>query len=709
MDSQLHLVATHTESDEGRPCAKLFGSFRLSGADGQTIGLPNRRARAILGLLCTDPDQPLERDQLCGLLWPGRFQAHAKASLRQCLFELGKQLQPLGADILIVTRQSVAISPGAIATDLGDLEEALRCRAAVAAARILGAIETAPLLERMEFGEAFAALLDRRRQSVEQRLIAATQEALVDLQATADLNGHRLLADAWRMRDPGFEPGAGGAARHAEARLAVLPFRLLGPTEGRDYFGDGMAEELITALGKIPELQVAGRTSSFHFRDSDRAPTEIAEALRVSHLLEGSVLCAGEELRIHVHLIDGSSGFELWAQRYDGTMSGLFELQDAVAEAVTAAIGNALGITLVPPKVAGMTYSKQAYDLFLQGRAICARIIGDGVLDKGIDLLQQAVTIDPDFAECWIALAEAHQLVAVYTQCPDRPAAIRRMADCAHHAIALAPGLGYPHSLLGIERWTNGDVVGALDLAFRAQRLEPGNPAVTMRLAVFLVYCGLINRAEPYMLAAIDQDPIDPRKYAPLWALHMARGELHAARTAAQRVVDLGLPSVYLALTNAALGEHDLAVEQYQLTKHLVNRMILPPISTGTMTAEAMDAYWLIAAKGICSGNEADRIAYMQLLDFLYATLPDKGDLAIAGPAIMTGHADLAFKVLGEHGSAANMLTFIELWTPFSPVCHIWQHPEFIPFAQRIGMAAAWDNYGWPDLLPRPDNSPAPN
>jgi hypothetical protein len=225
-----------------------------------------------------------------------------------------------------------------------------------------------------------------------------------------------------------------------------------------------------------------------------------------------------------------------------------------------------------------------------------------------------------------------------------------------------------------------------------------------MRVASFLLYCGRTSDAVPYVEAAIDKDPIDPRKYALLWSVHFCRGELDDALKAGQRTVDLGWPSLYLAVTSAALGRHDLAIEQYQQTKRLVNTMILPPVSSGTMTDEAMDAYWLMASKGVCSGDEADRQTYFQVLDVMYAMLHDKADLAITGPAIFTGHAEMVFKSFGHHLTPANILSFVALWADIEPMRQIWQHPEFIPFAQRIGMAEAWDKYGWPDLLPRPTN-----
>jgi hypothetical protein len=171
-------------------------------------------------------------------------------------------------------------------------------------------------------------------------------------------------------------------------------------------------------------------------------------------------------------------------------------------------------------------------------------------------------------------------------------------------------------------------------------------------------------------------------------------------------MVDLGWPSVHLAVATAAMGQHEPAIEQYRLTQRLVNTMILPPAGTEATSTEAMDAYWLIAAKGVCSGVEADRLMYWQVLEMMFATLHDPADQAIVAPAIFTGNAELVFRAYDRQITPANLLSLITLWADVDPIRRIREHPEFIPFAQRIGMAAAWDKYGWPDLLPPPDNLP---
>lgn len=684
--------------------ASLFGSFQFRRADGGEIVTANRRARVILAMLCAQAGRPIDRDILSKLLWPGRFEAHAKASLRQCLLDLGKLLAPLGADILDVTRSTVALNPGLIDTDLAELESALARGDDVKATELLHAIGTQSVLDHMDFGDAFGSWLAQCRSDTQKRLAVAVEQRLAALVEARDIDAHAGLLAAWSARNPSASISAVPIPSDGKRRIAVLPFHAVGTSDGADYFADGIVEELITTLGHVPQLVVAGRTSSFHFRNSSLEAPQIAGQLRVSHLIEGAVQKQGDHVRIHVHIINGEDGFEICSQRYDGLLDELFTLQETVAHSVTAALADALGIFIQPPFVRGMTPSKSAYDLYLQGRSLCTRLFGDGVLDKAVELLDQAVAIDPNFAQAWVALAEAHQMIATYTPCLDRPAASARMAECARRAITLMPDLGYPHSLLGVHQWTQNDIVGALDLAHKGYDLEPHNPAVAMRLGSFLLYCGRTREGMKYVEEAIDRDPVDGRKLGLRSVGNFNQGRIEQGIEAGHRMVDLGFPSMWLAVAVAAAGEHEQAVEHYQNTRALMNKVMFPPAGSEPMPPEVMDAFWLVAAKGVCSGEEADRTQYCLVLEMLYASLHDHSDPSIVLPAIFMGYAEMLFKTVGERITPANTLCLQSIWADVDPIRQIWQHPEFIPFAQRIGMAAAWDKYGWPDLLPPPSN-----
>ena len=696
-------LAGQGEGESAR-CARahLFGPFQLIAPDGTEIIISIRRARALLAMLCLAPDEPIDRDHLSKLLWPGRFEAQARASLRQCLLDLGKLLAASRCDLLEVSRSRISLNASAIQSDLNELEEALAGGRWMQATASILAIGGRQILEQLNFGKAFGGWLAERRQSIEQRLQTNVSDTLDKLKSSGNRADHDKLLDAWMTRHPTSSRVIMSDLQSGRTRLAVLPFASLDSEDDQGFFADGIVDELITTLGQVPELLVAGRTSSFKFKATDLSLPEIADLLHVSHLLEGSVHRRNADVRMNVRLIDGQTGFESWSYSYNGTEDDIFSAREKVARTITRELGAALKLEIAEPDVRRMTDNKEAYGLYLQGRALTRRAIGDGVLDTAIKLLEQALTLEPEFAECWTALAEAHVYTAVYTPCLDKLGEAQRMADCAKKAIELSPKQGHAYAMLGLYEWTRNNAVGALDLAFKAYRLEPENPAVVIRLGSFLLYCGRTAEALPYIEAAVDQDPVDGRSYGMLCVAHLNLGHIDRAIKAGQRMADLGQPSLHLAAATAASGDHDLAVEQYQKTRLLMNSVIFPPAGAAPMTPEAMDAYWLFAARGIHSGREEDRQQYCQMLEMLHATFPDPYDPTIVWPAIWMGYAPMVFKTLGKQITPPNMVGLRSLWADIEPIRQTRMHPDFMDFAKRIGLVAAWEKYGWPDLLPDP-------
>ncbi len=703
MTDGVGLVDSSTAAVTGKVRVTLFGEFRLHAPDGRPVALANRRARALLAMLCADPGEPMARDTLAKLLWPGRFDAQAKASLRQCLLDLGKVLEAHGCPILAIARDRIGLQPHSVHSDLGELEAALLVGDVALVTALLASIGTHVLLDIQPSGAPLESWVTRQRGAVEHRLGIAIADAVDRLQRAGNSATATKLLDAWAVRSAPLQLRTAAPATGGKARVAVLPFQSFGSGES-DYFVDGMADELISTLGQVPQLLVAGRTSSFHFRDSQQSLPQIAAALGVSHLIEGSVQRQGERVRIHVHLIAGETGFEIWGQRFDGTLDDVFALQESLAQAVTAAIGSALGVAMQPPLVHGVTHSKAAYDLYLQGKALSYKMFGDGALDTAVRLLEMALALDPDFAAAWLLKGEVHQLIAIYTACLDRPAQSALMAASVERALAINPNLGQAYALLGFHQMVNNDFVGGLDLAFKGYRLEPTNPQVAMRLGSYLLFCGRTADGLRYIEEALAQDPVDGRKFMLRGTARFNQGDIDAAIADHQRSVDLGFASIYLAVATAAKGQHDRAVDQYMQTRLLLNKSIFPPAGTAPMTQEVMDAYWLVAAKGVCSGVPEDRETYCRTLEFLHMTMYDKGDLSIAIPAVFMGHFPMVLRTLGENLSAPNITALIAIWAEIDPIRRIWQDDEFIPFAQRIGLAAAWDKYGWPDILPMPTN-----
>ena len=488
-------------------------------------------------------------------------------------------------------------------------------------------------------------------------------------------------------------------------RLAVLPFRTLTAADGQEFLADGIVDELITTLGKVPQLRIAGRTSSFRFKNANSSVSEIASQLNVSHLLDGAVHLHDNQLRISVSLIDGTTGFEVWSDSFDGTIDDVFASREDVARTIANGLTASLNLTAHDLRPRSLTDSREAYGLFLQGRALTLRAVGEGVLETAKDLLTQALEIDPNFAECWAALAETHLYTAVFTPSLERSALAERMADAARKAIALNPESGHARAMLGVYEFINGNPVAALDLAFEAYRLEPTNVDVMVRLGSFLMYIGRTRDAMPYIMEAIERDPVHGRTYMALCAGHLCLGEYDKAIAAGERMVDLGFPGLWLGVAQAANGLHEQAMETHYEVRMLLGTMIMRPPGMAPMDDDARDAYFEMAAKGIHSGKIEDRALYCQVLDGLHATMADPYDPSIAFPAIWMGHAELTIKIYREGMSIANMFGLLTFWSDSDPIRQTRLHPDFMSFAKDIGLVAAWEKYGWPDLMPDPQTS----
>ncbi|MDT8442320.1 MAG: hypothetical protein RQ723_11745 [Desulfuromonadales bacterium] len=688
-----------SDNDVSAPLhATLFGAFRIDARDGTAIDITGKRARAVLAILCLSPGVAMERARLCELLWQGRFQAQARASLRQTLLALKKQLEPICPDLFEVTRERISIRASAVGSDLTALETALSQGQWTRATELLEEIGARPLLHGFEFGDAFAHWLATRRERIEHDLKHAIEQALMQLQDCGNDPAWARLLAAWQRHTPGDESGRS----ETRIRIAVLPLRVIGRDDEQEI-AQGLFEELVTALGRMPQLQVVGRGSALNVAKIELPLPELARLLQVQLLVQGSVQRQNSDLRVHVSLVDGQTGLERWSHGYPGSTGNLFALQDEIARAVGTELGRVLQIDTPAPPTRHITRSNAAYALYLQGRALTMRAIGDGVLPKAIELLEAALEIDPEFAAGWTALAEAYVYTVVYTPCLDRLDKTRRMAECATKAIELDPGQGHARAMLGIQRWTEHNPAAALDLAFEAYRLEPDNPDVILRLGAFLLYIGRTRQALPYIEAAVDRDPVNGRNFAMLSVARLNLGNIDGAIAAGQRMVDLGLPSMWLAVATAAAGDRKLAVEQYWQTRLLMNSVLFPPAGTRPLSGPALDTFWRIAARGVCSGRAVHRKLYCAMLDYLHATLPDPCDTSIVAPAIWMGYAPMVFKTVGTQVTPANMYCLMSLWADIEPIRRVRLHAGFTPFAKRIGLEAAWEKYGRPDLSPVPD------
>ena len=272
--------------------------------------------------------------------------------------------------------------------------------------------------------------------------------------------------------------------------IAVLPFVNMSGDAKNDYFSDGITEEILNALAQIPHLKVAARTSAFAFKDKHEDLRKVGEVLNVATVLEGSVQRSGDEVRITAQLIDTRNGYHLWSQKYDRKLTSIFAVEDEISKAITDKLQVQLSDGGDQPLVPQKTVDPRAHDFYLRGLTLLAAR-GPGLRDAATQF-QQAVAIDPDYAEAWAALAETQALLPSYflesgdTAYPEAQAAAQRALALDSNAALAYVALGYLHRV----RWEWPQA----DAAFRrALALAPGAAEVINQHAQFLLAAGQLR------------------------------------------------------------------------------------------------------------------------------------------------------------------------------------------------------------------------
>ena len=237
---------------------------------------------------------------------------------------------------------------------------------------------------------------------------------------------------------------AAPAAATGKTAIAVLPFTNLSKDKEQEYFSDGLTEELLNVLAKNPKLQVTSRTSAFSFKGTKIDIKTIAEKLNVTHVLEGSVRKAGDQLRITAQLIEVATDSHLWSQTYDRQMENIFAVQDDIAGSVAGALKVALEGGQTPK---AQQTNPEAYNAYLQGRYFYDRRSKED-LEKAIGYYEQALQIDPNYARAWVGLSEAHsrQADSGYVPVDEGYAKARKEAE---KALELDPNLAEAHAAMG--------------------------------------------------------------------------------------------------------------------------------------------------------------------------------------------------------------------------------------------------------------------
>ncbi|MCH8203341.1 MAG: tetratricopeptide repeat protein [Proteobacteria bacterium] len=319
----------------------------------------------------------------------------------------------------------------------------------------------------------------------------------------------------------GAEPALKTGQVTAEAKgdglhsIAVLAFVNMSSDPDQEYFSDGISEELLNLLARIPELRVVSRTSAFSFKGKNIDIPTIAAQLNVAHILEGSVRKSGNRVRITAQLIDVKTDSHLWSETYDRELTDIFVLQEEIATAIARALAVELNIGPGQSLVTARTTDMAAYDRYLEGRSLVAKRAD---FSRAIQLLSEATRRDPAFAPAWAALAQAHALSFYHLRTP-KVEALNAAEIAARRALEIDPDLASAHSVTADILRDRGNWSAAEESYKRALALNPDEVEANSQYAQMLLQTFRFGAALPYAEKAAQLDPL-------AWIHRLVRGLL---------------------------------------------------------------------------------------------------------------------------------------------------------------------------------------
>ncbi len=355
----------------------------------------------------------------------------------------------------------------------------------------------------------------------------------------------------------------GNAFRPPPNSIAVMAFANMSPDPDQEFFSDGISEELLSLLAKIPELRVISRTSAFSFKGKDVKLTDVARELNVAHILEGSIRKTGDQVRITAQLIDTQTDIHLWSETYDRTLDDIFAIQDEIA----ATVVNKLKVTLLgaAPKIDET--DPQAFALYLQGRFLSRQGTPEN-WERAIAMFERALAIDPEYPAAWVGLANVYGRQADNSLRPvEEGYALSRQA--ATRALAIDPDYAPAHSRLGwIAMHNQGDLALAARHYQRALELDATDTGILFSAASLAESLGRLEQAIALEEYALARDPLDPVAHNNQGDSYLSAGRFDEAITAFRTALTLspGYIGAHYRIGVALLlkGEPEAALEAMQ-------------------------------------------------------------------------------------------------------------------------------------------------
>jgi TolB-like protein/tetratricopeptide (TPR) repeat protein len=444
--------------------------------------------------------------------------------------------------------------------------------------------------------------------------------------------------------------------------IAVLAFADMSPNQDHEYFSDGISEEILNLLAKVPDLKVISRTSSFAYKGKEKNIKQIGEELHVGHLLEGSIRKSGNTVRITAQLINAQEGTHVWSETFEREMTDIFAIQDEIASRVTQQLKATLS-----GEILSTTADPKAYDLYLKARQIDR--MGTEESNQNADsLMRQSIAIDSSYAPAWSYLGGIiYDQIYIYANLPMTAENIRAGKVAAKKAIVLDPNYAFGYTALSSFETINWEFKEANTHISKALALAPENVHVIKSAGLNAAWLGKRSEALKLLLRALDRDPLNFYIYHNLGLCYWLLDDLENA----EKNIGIFLShyqkasgahglmsSIYLGL-----GEYDKALQEVEKESHPFWKLYHKCMVTFAMGAT----------------DESDTL--------LKQLIEDWGDVAwpnIASVYAFRGEKDAAFKWLElaydqKDGSLLEILKYPEMKK-------LWGDPRWNDFIDKLGL-----------------------
>jgi TolB-like protein/Flp pilus assembly protein TadD len=472
-----------------------------------------------------------------------------------------------------------------------------------------------------------------------------------------------------------------GTVTEISKSIAVLPFVNMSGDPGNEYFSDGLSEEILNLLARIPDLKVIGRTSSFAFKGKNGDLRVIGQALGVKTVLEGSVRKSGDRLRITAQLIDVSDGAHIWSESYDRTMIDIFAVQDDVAAAIIDALQIHVGAN---PTRGRPTKDTAAYSLFLKARTS----FNASKLREAEKLLLEVIELDPNFAEAYELLAYSYFAQSGWVL--KAAEAQKLTAETAARALAIDPDLVFAQALYETGNLETYSLLRAIEAFERAARKQPGNPDTLRALFWYLLQAGYLQEALGVVERFVELEPLSPLAHSRLFSALYAVGRTGEAVAALELELQLGNAFAVgvLGAVNLVDNQDDSAIAHFEAFQQLFDAdsvwvRELVTAARDPATGQAVLDHRI--PQIVASAQEGDAYVLQDLLTkwYLYFGFLDRYFELILDLALDSTWSDA--ENLVSRGTVFRRLGFTA-------------HPRYLEVAESLGITDVWEQRGPPDF-----------